>query len=134
MSQKALPIVVGALFLLATMMGAPMVHAKRAAPANIAPIIHKGIKYVSDHEKTPGKFIILVKAERLSDGVVLWKSELYSISYDPSLERDAQEVYLSSMILKGNRIKTIDEKGNRHIVDIRDGSVLPILFKSAFGS
>jgi uncharacterized protein (TIGR03382 family) len=48
----------------------------------------------------------------------LWSVRVYTTSYDPFLEHDAQDVFLTSLAVTGDVLSVVDEKGRHFFVDL----------------
>ena len=59
--------------------------AKRMAPKLAKPVVHDGITY-----STEGMGFLVAK----KDNKLLWKVQVYQIKYNPSLEKDVQDVFI----------------------------------------
>lgn len=99
-----------------------MVHAKRSAPAAVAPIVSDGIEYsVPDFSskaegmKHNGGY---VEAKDLKTGARIWLKEIYKPKVDGLLETDVQDVFIKSMRLEGRHLKIVDENGVSYKVPI----------------
>lgn len=62
-----------------------------------------------------------------ASGKQLWIVQLYETAFDEKEERDAQEVYVSSLSLdaKAGVLTAVDERKRIWRISIRDGAVLP---------
>lgn len=104
-----------------------MESAKRRAPT-AKPVVHKGVRYEQmrrpqDHGFTQGGGVIA--AIDVSSDKQLWAVQLYRTEFDPSEERDAQEVYVSQLAIdaKDNALIATDERKRRWQVKLDDRSV-----------
>jgi len=100
-------------------------YAKRKAPQDVTPVIFGGVKYSAPHglakgSKQNGGYI---EATDVKTGNVLWQLQIYQIKYDPKLERDVQEIYITSLeIVKGN-LEILNEAGDKFTVDLSERKV-----------
>ncbi|MCR4285255.1 MAG: hypothetical protein NUV97_04420 [archaeon] len=94
----------------------------RIKPKNIEPIIHKGVRYsvphfVGDTEnmKHVGGY---VEAINVKTNERIWLKEIYKQKYVLGLESDIQEVYITSIKIKNNKIIIQNEAGKEFTLDI----------------
>ncbi len=79
---------------------------KRSAPKAPAPVKLGGVEY-----SAPVTEMGYIIAKDLSSNKELWKKPVYEVSYDKSLEKDVQDVYIDSLWLSGGVIMVRNEKG-----------------------
>jgi hypothetical protein len=102
------------------MSGAP--KAKRKGPADVAPVTVGGLRFAAIHWGKPrdlGQNGGYVAAIDPTTDKELWTLKVYDIVYDPKLEGDVQDVFISAMskTLFGEKLNIRDEKGRRYVVD-----------------
>lgn len=105
-----------------------MMQADRIPPANVSPIIIEGIRYEVIHW---GKDWGLwqnggyISAIEMASGKELWVLKIYDVTYDPGMEKDVQDIFIKSMSKPffSKKLKIVDEKGRKFIVDITNRSV-----------
>jgi hypothetical protein len=107
-------------------LGVGHVCAKRAAPKNVTPVISEGVMYSAPHRgRTKGEqnggFI---QAVDLDTGKFLWELQVYQIKYDPKLERDVQEIYITSLELVKGNLEILNEAGDKFVVDLAKRKVI----------
>lgn len=99
--------------------------AKREAPKEVKPVIHRSIKYTApfgaakDVQQNGG----VVQAWDLKTNKLLWQVVAYKINYDPNLESDVQDVFIVSMAIKGNELIVTNEKGETYAIDLKTRAV-----------
>ena len=76
-----------ALLVLAFPLASP---ASRMEPKKVPPVIHRGVVYRVNHEKMG-----FLEAWDEKTGKLLWEKRIYRVFYNPFLERDVQDVYIS---------------------------------------
>ncbi len=54
----------------------------------------------------------------------LWRTQVYTTATDPSLERDVQDVFITSLAVAGDRLIVRDERRRIHQLDLATGRVL----------
>lgn len=103
--------------------GALAEEKKRAGPPEVAPINFEGVRY----EVLPfGKARGLeqnggyIAAYDATDGRELWIVRIYQVDYDPAIEADKQDVFITAMTLvPGPSLSIEDELGRSYLFDIR---------------
>ena len=88
-----------------------VVSAKRLPPPDVAPVTAGGIVYsapqLQSSSEQPGGFI---EARTQSNQLVLWRKKIYDTVYNKDLERDVQDVYITTLRLNGKTLMIQDEK------------------------
>jgi hypothetical protein len=100
---------------------------KRVAPPKVAPVTIGAVRIEAIHWGRSrgldqnGGYIVAVDPR---SGRELWILKVYDITYDPSMEQDVQDVFITK-ITKGYRGQLLvwEEKGRRYLVDIKTRSV-----------
>jgi hypothetical protein len=102
---------------------------KRDGPPRARPIIHKGVRYSAEtiteetwgSDPLPPTASVRVVARDPESDAILWQQELFEIRYDPHMERDKQDVVVTSLgvNLFGSKLKIADEKGRRWEIDLK---------------
>lgn len=98
-----------------------LAEAKRAAPKEVDPVIHKGIRYVAAHFKMEGKEFGhgYIEAWDIASNRKLWDLRIYEEKYDPYIERDVQDVFITSLTIKDDHLVVTNERGEVYEVDLR---------------
>jgi hypothetical protein len=106
---------------------------KRAEPDRASPIRHGGVVYdiAQDQAATwgsdplPGTATVSLVAMDEGDGRELWRTRLYDVHFDGEMERDKQEIYVTSLAfnLFRTKVKAVDEKGRRYAIDLKSHQV-----------
>jgi hypothetical protein len=102
------------------MSGAP--KAKRKGPVEVAPVTVGGLRFEAIHwgdERGLGQNGGYIAAIDPASGKELWTLKIYDIAYDPDLESDVQDVFITSMskTLFGQKLNIRDEQGRSYVVD-----------------
>jgi hypothetical protein len=94
---------------------------KRSPPKKVRPVVHKGIKYTAPH-------FVLSNGEAIAGGYIeafdaktnkeLWRIKVYETKYNPQLERDVQDVFISSLAIKKNMLVVVNERHERYEIDL----------------
>jgi len=88
--------------------------AKRAPPQPVAPVFQNNVKYSAAGDGRTG----IVIASDASSGKELWRVEIFRVDYNPRLEEDVQDVYITELKLEDNRLLVKDEKLRCYLVDL----------------
>ncbi len=105
---------------------APALQAKRVGPKSVAPVTVGGVRY----EALPwgkkhglgqnGGYLATFDAKT---GAELGLIKVYEIKYDPKLEADVQDVFISRLDSIDGGLAVTDERGRRYLVDVATKSV-----------
>lgn len=90
------------------------VCAKRTPPPVVAPITHNGVIYTATGD---GETAFVV-ATNEKTGKELWKAQVYHVSIDPTKEADIQTIFISEMLLSGERLLIQDEAGRCYRLEL----------------
>lgn len=96
-------------------------QAKRAAPKEVAPVVHDGVRYTAPHwldgKKQAGGY---VQAHDTKSGKLLWEVRVYETKLDTRKERDVQDVFITSLAIdsKSKGLVVANERGKRFVVDL----------------
>jgi len=92
--------------------------AKRGAPAAVAPVVVKGVEYSAPHNAMG-----FVVATGISSGKELWRVRIYEVRVDPNLERDVQDVFITSLVAKDDTLIVTNERGEKYTLDLKTRKV-----------
>ncbi len=101
-------------------LGMPM--PKRVGPEDVAPLTLGGTRYEVIHwgkERGLGQNGGIIAAFDNNTNAERWTLKVYNIDYDPVMEEDVQDLFITSMTeaaTPGN-IEIVDENGRQFIVD-----------------
>ncbi len=116
------------LFLMfALSLGSVPAYAKRAPPKDVPPVTDRGVKYSGDYRRIAGganQNDQYIEARDLQTGKLLWELRLYEVKYDPNLEGDAQDLFLSSMKLIDGNLEVVNEAGDRFVIDLSKRQII----------
>ena len=105
---------------------------KRAAPLDVEPIEHAGVRYEAPHwcwgieSQSPGDLCSnggIVQAFEARTNRLLWTLRIYTTEYDPDLERDVQDVFITSLSIDGIHLIVENEQGAVFAVDLQTHDV-----------
>ena len=88
-------------------------NAKRTVPRTVEPVTVQGVTY-----SAPATAMGFVVAFDASSRRELWRQRIYRIRVDPSLERDVQDVFITSLTLRGGSLVIANEHGKRYALDL----------------
>jgi hypothetical protein len=96
--------------------------AKRAAPAKVAPVAFGGVRFEAIHwgkARGLGQNGGYIAAIDPPSNKELWTLKVYDVAYDPDLEGDVQDVFITAMskALFGQKLNVTDERGRTYVVD-----------------
>ena len=106
-----------ALFL-AILCGIAPVSAKRIAPSPVAPVVAEGVRY-----SAPPDAMGFVVATDVSTSRELWRVRIYEVRVDPKLERDVQDVFITSLEFKEGTLMNTNERGQKFALDLKTRKV-----------
>ena len=89
------------------------VSAKRSPPKFVEPVTVAGVTF-----SAPGWPIGIVIATDASSNRELWRQRIYAIRYDRTLEQDVQDVFITSLKLRGNVLVITNERGECFVLDL----------------
>jgi hypothetical protein len=94
--------------------------AKRAAPAQVKPVIYQGIRYIAPNDDGRRAYI---EAWDVQTNKKLWDSTVFTNHIDPKLEEDVQCVYIKTMTVQDGRLIVTSELGKTYRVDLKTRAV-----------
>ena len=83
-------------------------QAKRAAPKEVAPLTRQGIIYAAPHEHLG---CVVAKDEKT--GRLLWRKQIYLVKYDPALEQDVQDCFITELRFADDKLLISNERGGQ---------------------
>lgn len=121
--RPALLIVVGSLFV-GAILNSGIVWAKRPPPADVAPVSYEGLRYEAPHFNNPcGQNGGCVVAFDEKTGTQVWSLKVYCTKYDSDLERDVQDVFITSLVIDSGRLVVANEKALQFSIDLASRAV-----------
>lgn len=97
------------------------VEAKRSAPKKAEPVVFQNIKYLApaftesnNHKQLSG----YIEAWDTRANKKLWELKIYDIKYDPGLEKDVQEIYITSLRIEYGKLIVTNEAGEEYEVEL----------------
>ena len=96
------------------------VAAKRGPAPEVMPVRYNGLKIVAPNTvETIGQ----VEAWDEATNTKVWTKDVYTIEYDPALERDVQWVFIKEMQLKDDFLYVKDENGREYLVALLEPEI-----------
>ena len=92
--------------------------AKRAAPAVVAPVLARGLEFSAPHDAMG-----FVVATGISSGKEMWRVRIYEVRVNPELERDVQDVFITSLAVKDGTLLIANERGEKFALDLQTRKV-----------
>src|SRR5437016_2903904 len=89
------------------------IDAKRSPPKIVEPVTVLGVTYSAP--SWPAGVVIATDA---SSNRELWRQRIYAIAYDRTLEQDVQDVFITSLKLRGNVLAITNERGECFVLDL----------------
>jgi len=90
-------------------------QAKRPLPKPVEPVLYHTMKFVAPPERMG-----YVEGWEIRTGKQIWEKKIYEVTYNPLLEKDAQDVYIVFMEadLVNRKLLVMDERGAKYYVDL----------------
>jgi outer membrane protein assembly factor BamB len=89
------------------------VAAKRSAPELAQPVVVGRIEYSAP--SWPMGFIVATDTHTRRE---IWRKRIYRVSIDPALERDVQDVFITSLTLAHGTLFITDERNRRYALEL----------------
>jgi hypothetical protein len=96
-------------------------------PRRLRRSIYQGIKYCVPHwgafsgRRENGQYI---EARRAETDKLLWDLRIYKVNYDPTLESDVQDIFITSLKLVEGNLEVMNEAGDKFVVDLSKRAVI----------
>ncbi|MFG6490187.1 hypothetical protein ACG04R_26180 [Roseateles sp. BYS78W] len=106
-------------------------QAKRKAPKPVAPLVLAGVRYEAPLDIHPlgysGHGGVIAAFDDLT-GAPLWHLRVYQTVYDPHMEGDVRDVYITQIaaIDGGQALRVTNERSRNFRVDLADRSAQPL--------
>ncbi len=89
------------------------VHAKRAVPAKVPPVTVGQIEY-----RAPTSQMGCVEAWDTESNEMIWRRQIYVVKYTVGLERDVQEVFITTLRFKDKTLVVTNERESEYELDL----------------
>jgi len=96
-------------------------QAKREPPKEVEPVTYKGVKYVVPHwgwkrgRMQNGGYI---EAWHIKKDKLLWELQVYVVEYNPDIESDVQDIFITSLKIEDGKLIIENEAGDRFEIDL----------------
>ncbi len=87
--------------------------AKRAAPKPVPAVVSDSVEYSAPHEHMG-----FVVATDTRSGKELWRERIYTVAVNPALERDVQDVFITSLAVENGALIIGNERGDTYALDL----------------
>jgi hypothetical protein len=97
----------------------------------VEPVVAEGVKYLAPHV-APGYIEAYgvppcppgcIEAREEKTDKLLWRVQVYEITYDDHLERDVQDVFVRFLKIEDSSLLVENESGARFTVDLKSHAV-----------
>ncbi len=109
--------------------------ADRNPPEPIDPVEKDGVRYevvhwgnIAGYQQNGG----IVEAYNAADDTPLWSVLVYTIEYNPDLEGDVQDIFITQMSLEDGYLEVKNERGGVYHINLADQSVETIEGASSY--
>ncbi len=93
---------------------------KRTAPAEVTPVIHKGVRYVAPNDDGRRGY---VEARDAHTNDKIWELTVFTNPIDPNLEEDVQWVFIESLSIRDNTLIVASERKNTYEIDLKTKAI-----------
>ena len=97
------------------------VEARRIPPKKVEPVMYDNIRYTapvfsqsSNHKQLSG----YIEAWDTRTNKKLWEVKVYDIKYDPGLDKDVQEIYITALKVEFGNLLVTNETGDEYEVEL----------------
>jgi len=91
--------------------GPRLAFAKRLPPADVPPVVVGDVRYEAPHYQNPcGQNGGCVVAYDNAGNTQLWAETIYCVHYNPDLEQDVQDVFITSLVWEDGKLRIVNEK------------------------
>lgn len=90
----------------------------RAPPKRADPVSHNNVQYSAPWDKMG-----YIEARDAKTEELLWDLQVYEVDVDPSLERDAQEIYITFLKITSQGLEVMTEAGTKYLVELKSKKV-----------
>jgi hypothetical protein len=98
--------------------------AKRTPPPDVPPVVYEGVRYEAPpFSNDCGQNGGSVVAYDSATDAQLWTLQVYCTQYDPNLETDVQDVFITSLEIENGRLSVVNEKGLHYTIDLKTHDV-----------
>jgi curli biogenesis system outer membrane secretion channel CsgG len=87
-------------------------EAKRVAPKDVTPVTKDGVTYTAPHD--PMGCVVAKNAK----GDTIWFRQVYVVKFNPDLEKDVQDCFITELKVDGGKLTVTNEAGGQFDVDL----------------
>lgn len=92
--------------------------AKRQLPTEVPPVVSGEVRYEAPHFNNPcGQNGGCVVAYDNATGALMWSVKVYCTHYDPTVEEDVQDVFITALSVENGQILVTNESGLQFAID-----------------
>ena len=93
-------------------------YAKRAPAPEVPAVTYHGVNYLATYAHGG-----VIEAYSVKTKNMLWRKKIYDITYQPQLEKDIQDVFITQMHVKEGRLIIKDEKNHTYALNLKTHKV-----------
>ncbi len=97
--------------------------AKRAAPAEVKPLVQGGVSFRAGHSADENGNRGTVEAVDVNTGKRLWRVTVYEIAYEKNLESDVQDVFIKKLAIQDRCLLVTTERRETFCIDLKTQAV-----------
>jgi hypothetical protein len=97
-----------------------LASAKRAAPAEVEPVIYAGVRCVAPNDDGRRAYI---EAWDMQSNKKLWELTVFTNHIDPKLEEDVQWVFIRALSVQGGMLMVTSERGTTYRIDLKTKAI-----------
>jgi hypothetical protein len=101
------------MILVITGLAANIALAKRGAPKDVAPVKQNGIVYSAPHDQMG---FVVAKDEK--SGNLIFSKQIYVVKYDPNLEKDVQDCFITELRLANDKLIVDNERDSQYELNL----------------
>jgi len=94
--------------------------AKRAAPPEVEPVVHNGIRYVARNDDGRRAYI---EAWDIQANRKLWELTVFTNHIDPKLEEDVQWAFINKLSVRDGTLIVTSERGDKYQIDLETKAI-----------
>ena len=99
--------------------GATVTLADRDNPHPVTPVEHNGIKYKAPtYDPNTGSTVGFVEAYDTKTNRRIWSRQIYIVKLNTEMESDTQDIYITGLSIKDNKLHISTERGFECELDI----------------
>jgi len=108
------------IFVAAALLLPSLALAKRVAPAEVKPVVHQGVRYITPNDDGHRAYI---EARDVQTNKKLWDLTIFVNRIDPKLEEDVQWVFIKALRVQDGTLIVTPERGKTYRVDLKTRAV-----------